>query len=525
MNLQAFLDHWQIIENPFRGEEARQDPVFSRLMAEGADASSPAGQGVSRISQHSDYEKIAGDFARPGAGIAFGEKGSGKTAIRLQLAHQAAVFNGRNPNARILLLPYDDLGAMLERFHRRIAASARGKNKPTPSDTLKQIRLSDHIDAMLASVVPQVIDAVLGHGGPGALDLGPDPRKSARREDRAFKRDLMVLQAAYDRPEQVGERAYALRKSLGVRKPIASAIETFIALVGWVLPLAVFAVYEYRGGGTPEPLLATVFFATLGVWLLFLFKKVLTDRLALGRRAHRLWKQIRTTPRTEASFKAAVRQLPPAWRHSLALPSSDGDEPRLAMLDRLRRVLRRFGFHAMLVVIDRVDEPSILGGDVERMKAVIWPLLSNRFLQHEGLAVKMLLPIELRHVLFRESGAFFQEARLDKQSLVESLGWTGPMLYDLCTNRLNACRRPGSQSITLADLFDDALAREELIAALELMRQPRDAFKLLYQCLADHCAAVTADQGAWKMSKATLDAVKKQHVERIRQLAMGVRPA
>ena len=33
MNLTQFLAHWKIVENPFRGEEARQDPVFLRLEA------------------------------------------------------------------------------------------------------------------------------------------------------------------------------------------------------------------------------------------------------------------------------------------------------------------------------------------------------------------------------------------------------------------------------------------------------------------------------------------------------------
>ncbi len=31
MNLATFFDHWKIAENPFKGEEARQDHVFWRL--------------------------------------------------------------------------------------------------------------------------------------------------------------------------------------------------------------------------------------------------------------------------------------------------------------------------------------------------------------------------------------------------------------------------------------------------------------------------------------------------------------
>ena len=61
------------------------------------------------------------------------------------------------------------------------------------------------------------------------------------------------------------------------------------------------------------------------------------------------------------------------------------------------------------MVLDRIDEPTLISGDPDRMRAVIWPIMNNKFLQQEGIGFKMLLPIELRHELFRESNAFFQE--------------------------------------------------------------------------------------------------------------------
>jgi hypothetical protein len=223
--------------------------------------------------------------------------------------------------------------------------------------------------------------------------------------------------------------------------------------------------------------------------------------------------------------------------------------------------VRAYGYEHIVVVIDRVDEPPIIQGDPERMKAVVWPLLSNRFLQQEGIAFKLLLPIDLRHQLARESSAFFQDARLDKQSMIEALSWSGVALYDLATQRLGACRPAeagvpifiggdgavlageGASSgggFTLQHLFAADVSREHLLDALEQMRQPRDAFKLLYQCIADHCSATVLEaaevdgvrhasgQGdavptAAQISRATLDAARKAQVERIRQVAMGVR--
>jgi len=115
MNLTTFLEHWKLTENPFRAEEARQDPVFTRLEAAKRDLDrrpradlagdpdtvrpmTPA-PGPSQVSAtaHSDFEKIAGDFDCPSTAIVFGEKGSGKTAIRIQLADRVSAHNRAHP--------------------------------------------------------------------------------------------------------------------------------------------------------------------------------------------------------------------------------------------------------------------------------------------------------------------------------------------------------------------------------------------------------------------------------------------
>jgi hypothetical protein len=172
-----------------------------------------------------------------------------------------------------------------------------------------------------------------------------------------------------------------------------------------------------------------------------------------------------------------------------------------------------------------VDEPTLISGDPERMQWVVWPLLNNKFLQQPGLGVKMLLPIELRHALFRESAAFFQEARLDKQNLIERLTWTGAMLYDLCDARLQACRPAEAPPIRLLDLFAEDVTTQDLVDALDQMHQPRDAFKMLYQCLTEHCSNVTESQAQWRVPRLVLEGVRKDQAERVRQLYRGVRPA
>ena len=60
--------------------------------------------------------------------------------------------------------------------------------------------------------------------------------------------------------------------------------------------------------------------------------------------------------------------------------------------------------------------------------------------------------------------------------------------------------------------------------ALDQMRQPRDAFKLMYQVLQDHCANTVEEEEQYRVPKLTLEQAKKQQSERVEALQQGVRP-
>lgn len=569
MNLSQFFDHWRIIENPFRGEEARHDTVFARMgfggvgiaagagigessgssgaVAPGGGTAPPASQadngraGLAPISAtaHSDFEKILGDLARPSTAIVFGEKGSGKTAIRMQLADRVTAHNVRRPDSKVLLVPYDDLNGVLDRFSRRTLAKS-------PAEAFQKFRLVDHIDAILGAVVPRLMDGLLGKPTPQpakgqiappapppspdqstiALDLGPEPRKIARKLDSAGKRDLLLLQAVYDRPDVADLRTSRLRRILRIGLPPSLVLWTALAWFGWIPAAAVFAwAWTQRTDKGPSLTLTYIFAALLAVWLLLFAKRYAWDNLALLTIARKMRRQLRVITRSEPSMVRSLRQLDPVARDGGHLPLTESDEARYAMLDRLRRSLRHFGYTGLVIVIDRVDEPTLVSGDPDRMRAVIWPLFNNKFLQQEGVGVKMLLPIELRHALFKESSAFFQEARLDKQNLIERLSWTGAMLYDLCDARLKACRDPAAGPIALLDLFAEDVTGRDLVDALDQMHQPRDAFKFLYACLSEHCSNVTAEQEQWRIPRLVLESVRKQQSDRVQQLYRGIRPA
>ncbi len=514
MNVSQFFEHWSIIENPFRGEEARRDDVLERL-----------NHGTTRPgSMHSDFEKILGELSRPSTSIVFGEKGSGKTAIRLQIADRLAAYNRDHPDAKVFVIEYDDLNQPVAELNERFGG---GKDELAP---FKKFRLVDHMDAILSIATDRVVAALFGESPDRpAADLDGEPVKVARRMAAPLRHDLLLLQAAYDPADTDGSRTSKMRRLLRI-SPARSEVLWRLAVVGGWLPAAgMLFVWLFPGqtaGGFMRDVFGVLFLLLLLGYLGVLGKRLVWDRIAVRRLARRVHEEMRTTPRTPEAIAASLAQIDPASRSHSVLPISEGaDEPRYAMFDRLRRVLARFGYRGLLVLVDRVDEPTLVNGDPDKMREIIWPLLNNKFLQQERFGVKLLLPLELRHALFKESASFFQEARLDKQGFIERLTWTGPMLYDLCNARLNACRAQGAEPLSLIDLFDEDVSRQDVVDALDQMHQPRDAFKFLYRCFNEHCSNVTAEEEAWRVPKLVLDGVRKVESDRVQQLYRGITPA
>ena len=531
MNLSQFFEHWSIVENPFRGEEARHDSIFARMginpnlaRSSIAEEGMPGDQSLAKPltpSVHSDFEKIMGELDQPSTSIVFGEKGAGKTAIRLQIAGRIDRHNREHPDRKIFMIPYDDLNAMLDKYKKQ--SHVKGDANP-----FEGMRLVDHMDAMISIGVGRVLNAILpGPTSPVPANLGDHPAKKVRKLPAAVRRDLLLLQAVYDTNDPTGQRTTQLRQLL--RLP-AGGLGAFVVIglwIGWVPSVALFLwarIYAGFEGGlaTATEVGSVMLFLA---WVGLLVKAFLLDRLVVNRVAGKVAKQLRMVNRPMSGYLGSIRRLNRATLNSGELPTSGSDEQRYAMFARLKRVIEAFGFTGILIVIDRVDEPTLVNGDADRMRSIIWPMFNNKFLQLEQVGVKMLLPIELRHALFKESSAFFQEARLDKQNMIERLSWTGASLYDLCNARLGVCRPASSDPISLIDLFAQDVSRSDLVDALGAMQQPRDAFKFMYRCLSEHCSSVTTEDGAWRIARHTLDYVKREEAERVMQLQRGIRPA
>ncbi|MEM9374369.1 MAG: hypothetical protein AAGA55_12075, partial [Planctomycetota bacterium] len=256
MNLAQFFEHWSIQENPFRGEEARTDAVFTRMGIGGAAGrgSEPAGSGgpidpPGRVrlvrpglpSTHSEFDKIVGEFDRPSTSIVFGEKGSGKTAIRLQIADRVARFNEDHESGRVLLIPYDDLNANLDHYA-RVSGGAR------KDDLFAGIRLVDHLDAITAIGTGRLVNALLaGSENPPPAQIDEAPKR-ARRMSLSGRRELLLLQALYDTADSTGARTAGLKRVLRLSGPGPRALIATGVGIGWIPAVALFIWGQFFSG-------------------------------------------------------------------------------------------------------------------------------------------------------------------------------------------------------------------------------------------------------------------------------------
>jgi len=521
MNVQSFLAHHNLTENPFGAEEARHDPVFERLIQEGV--------------SHPDFAKILGQIDHPSTAVVFGEKGSGKTAIRLLIGKQVAQHNENNTDHRTLVVAYDDLNPVLDRVVEQLqhGLGSRRAGKVSTDQLLEGIRLEDHQDAILSLAVTQLVDGVLGEAAApgGSVVIDPTVAKRFKKWPRPMRVDLLTLAALYDQPRSgpVGPRFAALQSKLRIGSllpiPANRLFGTMAAIVAIGLIIACYLVSPPPFWlGPAAGLTAAAAVALLGMWG--------WQHIRLWWLCRKIHREVRPVNRSASDLRSMLVGLKPADLTNQPWPvagdSSNGatnQDSRYQLTGRLLAVLQVVGYQGVLVLVDRVDEPTLVNGKPQRMRSVVWPMLDNKFLQQDNVGIKLLLPIELRHLVHRESENFYQEARLDKQNLIDRLTWSGATLYDLCNSRLRACRVDTPENLALVDLFDQDVSKDTLVGALDDMHQPRDAFKFLYCTVQEHCKMVPEDDASYRIPRATLESVRRLQSQRVQELYRGMAPA
>jgi hypothetical protein len=477
MKVQQFLDHHGLTQNPFSQEDAQTDPLFKQHCAKGT--------------YHPAWDKIFGSPDEPSTSVVFGEKGSGKTALRLQIVDHLTEHGRLHPERRVFVIEYDNFNPFLDSFHERLASFSR-----SPERALSHWRLWDHMDAILSLGVTKLVDDILREqtkGPPGPSEVHADRLAELTRGQR---RDLLLLAAYYDHTTQAPpvQRWNQLRRKLrfanwmswrdlGIGLLVTVVLFGFLAERGWMETLK-----------TPWPWL--LLFAG---WVPCLWKQA-----RLTWQAWQVSRQVKVFDHPLQPLRALLASFDGRDLINQPAPNRERSDDRYELLGKLQSILRTLGFSSIMILVDRLDEPHLINGSPERMKALLWPMLDNKFLQHAGLGFKLLLPIEVSFFLSREDKSFYERSRLDKQNMIRSLEWTGESLYDLANDRIKACHPGTASSPKLKDWFDEAITEPELVGTLSRLRVPRHLFKYLHRLLVDHCHRYTDDQPRWKIGREEL---------------------
>ena len=470
MKVQQFLTHHGLAENPFSQEDATSDHVFRGKLVD--------------ATRHPSWDKIYGPPDSPATSIVFGEQGAGKTALRIQIGDAVRKHNAARPDGKTFVLEYDDFNPFLDTLAERLPRKKRHGDK-----ALGEVRLSDHMDAILSLATTKLITALDGSGE--AVDAD---RASALTPNQ--KRDVLLLATAYDRSTEGTpvDRFRQLKKRLGYHSWLW--LWDIGVGIGWTA-LVLFIAYQ-----------ATDDWREALVW--WMIPVLLLGWLPLAWRRGRIWwkagkiaRNVRVLDRARLSIKQMLVRIRDKDLVGQPLPVSESTDHRYELLHKLQSILSTLGYSNILVLVDRVDEPHLVNGRPERMKDLLWPMFDNKFLKMPDVAFKMLLPAAVTHYLDRQEQEFYQRSRLDKQNLVPSLDWTGESLYDVTNDRLRACSADG-KSPEVEDLFEEPVSRAELLGVFAQLRVPRHLFKFLYRLIVEHCGKFTESDPQYRISRETL---------------------
>ena len=480
MKIEQFLGHHGIQGDPFGEEDAQTDAVFKT--------------GCLLSIHHPAWSKFFGSPAEPSTALVFGEKGSGKTALRLQTTVEIERYNAEHPDHRVFLICYDDFNPPIDHF--KAAIGARDAD-----EVLKRFRLQDHMDAVLALGVTKLVDG-LRSDSTDLTKLSLDQR-----------RDLLLLAALYDQStgEPIESRWTRLRRRSGFR-PLWARRDLQVGFGVTVLLLALIALVPAVRTLSVLPWLLVPLL--LG-WLYWGWRLARAEWYARDIR-----RSLRVLSRDPSALRWELLWFQPGELGGQPLPTArrSAGEERYELLRKFQGVLQTLGYPGIVVVIDRVDEPQAIEGDPRKMRALVWPLLDNKFLRHPGLGVKLLLPIELAYYLEKEDKEFYDRARPDKLNMVKPLRWTGPSLYDLASDRLKACFHANGDEAgapRLRQFIAPEVPDESLRDALGTLRTPRQLFKFLHRLIQEHCQRHTEDDPRWTVD---LDTFRTVHAAHIRDL-------
>lgn len=491
MFTQKWRDHWGLSRDPFACEDADKDPILGQV-----DASAV----------HTGFDRVFGNPEVPSPGIVFGEKGSGKSGLRLMMKRRIAEHNKAHPEGKVFQIEYIDFDVQMEQFRKAIGASSDPRK--AAKAVVENWKIADHLDSILSLGVTGLVDR--------CLERGERPNNFAPKQ----KIDLLLLAGLYDNSPRrtTGQAVAGLKRALRARAGHA-AWRKFLAIVGSLLAVLVALaphVFEWNEWGDLGD--RSVWYIVAGALFVLVWGWYGLGKLMTGWKAQSIRRAVRVLPSDSRPLAEVLMSLSPKERGEYLLPSGSDEASRYDLINRFLGVLKGFGYQGSYVLVDRVDEPTLLSGSEEHMKRFVHRLLDIKLLQYPNLALKLFLPIEMETLYRSATAEELKRMRLDKSNLISELKWTGQELYEVANQRLLASLTPGSPVRELRDLFAEDLDFGHVKETLTTLGTPRYAFGFLSATFSEYVRdlpnELDSDDPAWRVPRAHFDVLRASWIDK-----------
>jgi hypothetical protein len=450
MERQAWLRSFGLARDPFEAPDARRDEVL---------ALEPMGM------LHVRYAEVHGATEVPHSCLIEGVPGSGRTALCMQLVAEDEHDALQRPGLGRRVVPID-----------RFTEVARGVEERRGAE----ITASEALDLVLHRVVPEIVDEVLGIVNDGTRPRMPVSDAAAAIESAGPSacRDLVVLQALYDRADGAPSRTMLLRDRFALSGGVlAEASRSWgLVLLGSCVAIGIVLVAfgDRRDAALVRalPSVAPEWAQALpwiGLGLVFSASLGLLGRWAVAgfyarSRVRRAMRSIVVTDRDAGDLAACLNEWRPVDLRRV--PKRGAIAPRLELLDRLERIVRLLGWRSIAVVVDGVGDDAI-------SRRAIKALLDERIVQRSGTSVVLAAP-----------PAAVEDVRVPCSRI--KLEWPVPALRRLIQSRLDRCADRPVAAPSLDALFEPAISRQEIDAWLEHWGTPRATLDAMHRLVAAH---------------------------------------
>jgi hypothetical protein len=484
MFTETWRRRWGLKQAPFAHEDADRDPLLER---------------VDSWAVHSSYERLLGSDGEPASAVIFGERGSGKSALR------RSVVRGLNASGKSLTVEITDVDPWLEIFQNRQGNNGVGRRN------FSALNRVDLIDLLLSAGLMRLSEV-----------LGKDPQR-LKKLGASERAELILLVAAYH-ADLEGDREERVQSLLAARcGRLWSLVRVGLGLVGATMCLA--PLLQLQDWWPLKSSIVPTIAATGAVLLGSLGMHAVWRSVLARHMARRIIRSMSITRPDRALLHRALVALPRSSAPQLLRGAESAEEGRYRLLRRVIQLVRRMGWSGIVLLVDRIDESTLLEARVDSMGSFIDPVLEHKLLQLDGFGLKLFLPVELTPMVRGAGPDRLRRMRLDKAALVDEIRWSGQELLELADRRLAAASN--GPSVSVADLLSDDLDLIEMRDALHGLGTPRMAFAFLRDLLEDHARELPddlpRDSPEWCVGRASFERQRAAWSDRARILRRMLR--